>query len=91
MSNDFDDSNDNDLNNLPFNFTMENSFLEWIPLPCELQKLVNKTLECEDLESEKTILAWFTSIIFVVVFPTVSFVTTMRSGKVSKGQIVRKV
>ena len=78
-------SSDDDSYDLPFNFTMENSY-EWIPLPCELQRLFNKTLECKDsdLESGKTILAWFTSILFVVVFPTVSFVTTMRSGKVSK-------
>ena len=79
-------SSDDDYYDLPFNFTMEKSY-EWIPLPCALQKMFNKTLECtdSDLGSGKTILAWFTSILFVLVFPTVSFVTTMRSGKVSEG------
>lgn len=85
MSNDF-----YDLNEMSFNSKMENSnssIDEMFTLPCELQKLLyNETLECTDLTlgSGKTILAWFTSILFVLVFPTVSFVITMRSGRVSK-------
>lgn len=86
MSTDLDNYYDS-----PFNFTMENSYPEGIPLPCALQKLFNKTLECTDSElgSEKVILAWVTSVIFVIVFPTVSFVTTIRSGKASIIRIFR--
>ena len=83
-----------DLNDMSFNSTMENSdssIDQMFTLPCKLQKLLyNETLECTDLNlgSGKTILAWFTSILFVLVFPTVSFVIKMRSGRVSKRYLI---